>query len=98
MILRRESACFLLGFLLLAGSGAAPLRAAPLVTNVAQFQKLSPASFAAGCDVQLTGVITLVNTNRSLIVLQDATGAVALNSPAEFAFKAGDEVTLMGAS
>ena len=49
------------------------------VTNVAQFRSLSGADFFGGCDFQLTGVLTLVDTNRELVVLQDASGAVALN-------------------
>src|ERR1039457_640778 len=49
------------------------------VTKVSQFRLLSGADYLAGCDFQLTGVITLVDTNRELVVLQDATGAVALN-------------------
>jgi hypothetical protein len=50
-----------------------------VVTNVAQFRTLSGADNLAGCDFHLTGVITLVDTNRDLVVLQDATGAAALN-------------------
>ena len=49
------------------------------VTNVAQLRTLSGADYLDGCDFRLTGVVTLVDTNRDLVVLQDATGAVALN-------------------
>ncbi|MGH7989490.1 MAG: PA14 domain-containing protein, partial [Limisphaerales bacterium] len=49
------------------------------VTNVAKFRSLSGADYLDGCDFRLTGVITLVDTNRNLVVLQDTTGAVALN-------------------
>ena len=49
------------------------------VTNMAQFRTLSDADYLAGCDFRLTGVFTLVDTNRDMVVLQDATGAVALN-------------------
>lgn len=49
------------------------------VTNVAQFRTLSEADYLVGCNFRLTGVFTLVDTNRNLVVLQDATGAVALN-------------------
>jgi signal transduction histidine kinase len=62
------------------------------VTNVSQFRTLSSADFLAGCDFQLTGVITLVDTNRDLVVLQDDTGAVALN------FCMGDQVLKVGQS
>ena len=57
----------------------AATRAISCVTNVAQFRSLSGADYMAGCDFHLTGVVTLVDTNRDLVVLQDATGAVALN-------------------
>jgi signal transduction histidine kinase len=49
------------------------------VTSVAQFRTLSGADYLNGCDFHLTGVITLVDTNRDLLVLQDPTGAVALH-------------------
>ena len=47
------------------------------VTNMAQFRTLPDADYLAGCDFRLTGVFTLVDTNRDLVVLQDATGAIA---------------------
>jgi signal transduction histidine kinase len=50
------------------------------VTNVAQFRSLSGEDFLAGCAFHLRGVVTLVDTNRKFLVLQDATGAVGLNS------------------
>lgn len=49
------------------------------VTNTAQFRTLRDADYLAGCDFRLAGVLTLVDTNRDLVVLQDATGAVALH-------------------
>src|ERR1041385_4123538 len=58
----------------------ADVRPSEFVTNVAQFRTLSGADYLSGCDFRLTGVITLVDTNRDLLVLQDATGAVALSS------------------
>jgi signal transduction histidine kinase len=67
------------------------------VTNVAQFRTLSGADNLAGCDFHLTGVVTLVDTNRDLVVLQDATGAVALNfRVADQGLQAGQLVTLDG--
>ena len=54
-----------------------------LVTNVAQFRTLSGLDYIAGCDFHLTGVVTLVDMDRHLVVLQDASGAVALNSRVE---------------
>jgi signal transduction histidine kinase len=48
------------------------------VTNVAQFRSLSPEDFLTGCNFRLTGTITMVDTNRNFLVLQDDTGAVGL--------------------
>lgn len=51
------------------------------VTNVAQFKGVTDEMFRDGCDFHLLGAVTLVDTNRNLVVLQDATGAVAVNYP-----------------
>ena len=68
-----------------------------VVTNVAQFRTLSGADNLAGCDFHLTGVITLVDTNRELVVLQDATGAVGLSFRIEDrGLRVGQLVTLDG--
>jgi len=68
-----------------------------MVTNVAQFNILAGAEHLTGCDFHLTGVITLVDTNRDLVVLQDATGAVALNFRRENkGLEVGQLVTLDG--
>ena len=73
------------------------LRSAHSVTNVAQFRTLSGADYLAGCDFNLNGVVTLVDTNRDFLVLQDATGAVALNFDiGDKKFQVGQIVTLMG--
>src|SRR5579863_2820801 len=56
-----------------------PAASSHYVTNAAQFSALSGVDFLAGCDFRLTGVVTLVDTNRDLLVLQDKTGAVAIN-------------------
>ena len=69
----------------------------PRVTNISQFATLSGRDYLIGCDFHLTGVVTLVDTNRELIVLQDATGAVALNF--RFAYSnlaVGESVTVDG--
>jgi signal transduction histidine kinase len=72
-------------------------KSVPCVTNVAQFRTLSGADYLAGCCFHLTGVVTLVDTNRDLMVLQDATGAVALNFPIEDReLQVGQLVTLDG--
>jgi signal transduction histidine kinase len=51
------------------------------VTNAVQFRTLTGAEYLDGCNFHLTGVATLVDRDRDLMVLQDATGAVALNFP-----------------
>jgi signal transduction histidine kinase len=72
-------------------------RSGHCITNVAQFRILSGVDFLAGCDFHLTGVVTLVDTNRDLVVLQDATGGVALNFRIEDQkLQVGQLVTLEG--
>ena len=58
-------------------------RPAGFVTNIVQFRSLSGEEFLQGCAFQLSAVVTLLDTNRSLVILQDATGAVALHVVAE---------------
>ncbi len=64
-----------------AGTGATPGDAPRnrLISNAAEFRRLSPLEYLDGCDFHLEGMVTLVDTNRTLMVLQDQTGAVALN-------------------
>jgi signal transduction histidine kinase len=67
------------------------------VTNVSQFASLSSTDYVVGCNFHLTGVVTLVETNRDLVVLQDVSGAVALNfRPGSSALRVGQSVTLDG--
>jgi signal transduction histidine kinase len=67
------------------------------VTNVEQFRTLSGADYLEGCDFHLTGTITLADPNRELLVLQDPTGAVALNfRMADRQLQFGQLVTLDG--
>lgn len=94
MIPRRASACLLLAFVLFGRTHAS---AAP-VTQVSQFKERAAAEYAQGCDFHLTGVITLVDTNRNLVVIQDATGAVALNSRIDADLNPGDEVEIVGSN
>lgn len=82
---------------------ASPIESPPqtrpshLVTNVGQFSALSAADYLVRCDFRLTGVVTLVDTNRDLLVLQDASGAVALNFPLEGEdWQVGQRLTLDG--
>src|SRR5688500_9892059 len=55
----------------------------PLVTNIGQFRSLSDEEFLKGCAIELSGVVTLVDTNRRLVVLQDNRDAVAFHVAAE---------------
>jgi signal transduction histidine kinase len=50
-----------------------------IITNAYQFQTLSAQQYIRGCAFSLTGTVTMVDTNRDLLVLQDATGAIAVN-------------------
>lgn len=67
------------------------------VTNIAQFRTLTGEDYLGSCDFRLTGSVTLVDTNRDLLVLQDATGAVALNFRLQgTGLEVGQKVTLKG--
>src|SRR5579862_43388 len=50
--------------------------AAIVVTNVGQLRALTRADLNRGVSVSLTGTVTLVDTERRRLVLQEATGAV----------------------
>jgi signal transduction histidine kinase len=72
-------------------------RSAHFVTNVAHFTSLSGSDYLAGCDFRLTGVVTLVDGSRDLVVLQDATGPVALHFHLKDpALQVGRRVTVEG--
>jgi signal transduction histidine kinase len=78
-------------------NGGTNLSSVHWVTKVSQFETLSSADYLTGCNFQLTGVVTLVDTNRDLVVLQDDTGAVALNfRPGQDGVEVGQSVTLYG--
>ena len=49
------------------------------LTNLVQFRELSPVNYSQGCAFHFEGAVTLIDTNRHLLVLQDPTAAVALN-------------------
>ncbi len=56
-----------------------PVAPSPIQTTVRQLWGLTSQDFLRGCSFHLTGAVTLLDTNRNLLVLQDATGAVAIN-------------------
>lgn len=78
----------------LAPSGAAP----PAFTTVAEIRAQREFSAHAARPLALTGIVTLVDPGRNRLVLQDATGAVALypDSP-DIPVKAGQRVSLTAA-
>jgi signal transduction histidine kinase len=50
-----------------------------ILTNISQFRALTGQDYLRGCSFRVTGIVTLLDTNRNLLVLQDATGAMAVN-------------------
>jgi signal transduction histidine kinase len=65
------------------------------VTQIAQFRHLSPEDFLTGCEFRVQGIVTLVDTNRNFVVLQDGTDAVGLYcSLADSDLHAGDTVSI----
>lgn len=52
-----------------------------LITKAAQFRDLPAPELFVGCAFHLNGVLTFIDTNRNLLVLQDPSGAVAINVP-----------------
>ena len=63
--------------------------------NVTQFRTMPAENFLTGCVFRLTGTITLVDTNRNFLVLQDKIGAMGLYSRVEgLNLHEGDSVSL----
>lgn len=70
-----------------------------IFTNVNQLRSAPPEVFLGHSGLQLSGVVTLIDTNRDLFVLQSENGAVALNPAAglrAFNFQLGEKVSLEG--
>ena len=59
-----------------------PQNLSALVTNVGQLRTLSYVEFNRGRPLGLTGTVTIVDTERRSLVLQDATGALLWHSDA----------------
>ncbi len=55
---------------------ATPERFPAVVTNLTQLRSLSRADFNRGRPVSVTGTVTLVDSDRKRLVLQDATGVI----------------------
>ena len=54
------------------------MAARPELTSVAEIRAFRDLSANNDCSLSLTGIVTLVDASRNMMVLQDATGAVAL--------------------
>lgn len=70
-----------------------------VITNAAQFRSVPREVFLGRCAFQLNGVVTLVDSNRNLLVLQDETGAVALNPKTvvrDFGLQVGQRAVMEG--
>ena len=98
VLLQRVLLSFGIGAQTLVAASAAPPSEANrgnFVTNVTQFRTISPEDFLAGCAFRLSGTVTLVDTNRRFLVVQDETGAVGLHGRVEnLNLHAGDSVAL----
>lgn len=73
--------------------------ALPAWTNVAQIRQFSGSGSGRNNPIRLQGVITLVDTNRGLAVMQDATGPIGLRLDLTgLDLKPGQEVLLEAAA
>lgn len=69
------------------------------VTNTAQFRTVTGTGYLEGCDFHLDGVVTLIDSDRNLAVLQDEAGAVAIHFPWRgFGPRFGQHVSLEGSN
>lgn len=76
-----------------------PYPTPPPITNAAGFVGLSPQEANRAYPLRLEGVVTFVDAPRNLIVFQDASGAVALETPLTNApVRIGERVVVTGAS
>jgi len=83
------------GSMVLVAASLGQTRASTLVTNTMQFWTVPPETFLAGCGFRLSGMVTLVDTNRSFLVFQDETGAVGIYYALQnLNLHAGDAVVL----
>jgi signal transduction histidine kinase len=64
------------------------------LTNVAHLRLLSRVEANRGRPFQLTGVVTMTDRERNLVVLQDGTGAIAIRSDSPLAVAPGQLISL----
>jgi signal transduction histidine kinase len=70
---------------------AADVRA---VTNVANLRLLARVEANRGHPFALTGIVTMTDHERNIVVLQDGTGAIAIQSDAQLAVAPGQLISL----
>jgi signal transduction histidine kinase len=51
----------------------------PSVTRIGQFRGIPASAFLSGVAMRLTGVVTMLDTNRNLLALQDESGGVGIH-------------------
>ena len=67
------------------------------LTNITQWLAFTNGEASRGYPVRLEGVVTLVDTNRNLLVFQDGTGALAVNLKLQgYSFQPGQRILLKG--
>ena len=82
-----------------ASTAASPDPVVPAITNAAGFFGLSPQEANRSYPLRLEGVVTLLDSQRNLLVVQDGSGALALEFPlTNITVRAGDRVIVTGAS
>jgi signal transduction histidine kinase len=78
---------------------SAPANSALRVTNILQFHAITSRDFLDPCPFQLAGTVTMVDTNRGLVVLQDSTAAAALSlGPQAETLTAGQLISVSGSN
>lgn len=90
--LKRGWVMLLSGFLF--ASGLTSAAEVGLLTNVANLRQLSRLEANRGRPFELTGLVTMTDRERNLVVLQDETGALAIQADAELAVVPGQLISL----
>jgi signal transduction histidine kinase len=99
LILTLGLAAMILAFTIWARAEPVAPAGLPPFTNAVQIRKYSGSGSGRNNPIRLQGVITLVDTNRGLAVLQDATGPIGLRLDLTgLDLKAGREVLLEAAA
>jgi len=76
---------------------SSPFECLSPLTNTAQWFELTNGEVCRGYPLRVEGVITLVDTNRHLLVLQDGSGALAVNLDVQaWSLQSGQRILLAG--